>query len=756
MNFIKKRKGIQCILCAILVVLLAAVFGNTDGRPDSVCINEICSWNEYAVSDEDHNCDDYIELYNCSGEPVSLSGWHLSDDKDDLEKSALPETELAPRERLLFYATGEASADSVAFGINKKGEILFLSDEQGNLVDYVEIPALEANTVYARVSDGASDWGYYTPTPLAANEEAQKVREKKLEEPVFSAGSGFYEEEFCLTMTAARGETVYYTTDGSIPTTDSEVYTEPIEIRDRFGEPDVYTAVQNVVEDWENYTPGRSDVDKATVVRAIAMDQDGNYSDVMTATYFVNLEQYQDKDVICLTADPEDLFGDDGIHVTGAEYDEWYLSGMEGEKPTPNYEHGGREWEIEGDFLLLEAGEEVLQQPVGIRIQGASSRGLAMKRFSIYSRAQYGGSSVFEEELISGKNPHSTTLVYDTSDAIAQSLSEGRNVGCQDFRRAVLFLNGEYWNSVLVQEKYNKYYLSDRYGVDQDNLILIKNHSVTIGEEDDQERWEALFQWWPDTEKTDLENYKEFSERVDIQSMVDFLCVNAYLCNMDVNKNQNHVMWRTREDDGTEYGDGRWRWLLYDMDSITWTDPEGYGCSSVAQINTFSQVMESTGQALNEYPLFRAMKQNEIFRKQFVLTFMDLANTNYSLKAVSEKLEEWGKDLDWNDGFFRERFDYIVPYMAQEFDLTGYLEEITLETDDPEAGYIQVNTCVPDLSAGSWTGTYYTDYPITVTAVASDGYRFAGWEGSMESSAKSLTVNLGVGSAHLKAVFEKE
>ena len=40
-------------------------------------------------------------------------------------------------------------------------------------------------------------------------------------------------------------------------------------------------------------------------------------SEAVTATYFVGENPYRDKLVVSLVADPEDLFGENGIYVTG-------------------------------------------------------------------------------------------------------------------------------------------------------------------------------------------------------------------------------------------------------------------------------------------------------------------------------------------------------------------------------------------------------------------------------------------------------
>ena len=135
----------------------------------------------------------------------------------------------------------------------------------------------------------------------------------------------------------------------------------------------------------------------------------------------------------------------------------------------------------------------------------------------------------------------------------------------------------------------------------------------------------------------------------------------------------------------------------------------------------------------------------------FVLYFWG----NFSVENVENVFSKWKVSIDEYDGFFKERFDYIVPYMAEEFGLTGTLEEVTLKVNDVEGGTILLNTTTPDLSKGSWTGKYYTDYPVTVTAVAAEGYEFAGWSGSVTSKNDTINVEVEAGGSVLEACFEK-
>lgn len=57
-----------------------------------------------------------------------------------------------------------------------------------------------------------------------------RIRYKQPEAPVISPVSGVYEAGETISMEAEEGSTVYYTTDGTMPTTDSQVYTEPFDM----------------------------------------------------------------------------------------------------------------------------------------------------------------------------------------------------------------------------------------------------------------------------------------------------------------------------------------------------------------------------------------------------------------------------------------------------------------------------------------------------------------------------------------------
>ena len=97
--------------------------------------------------------------------------------------------------------------------------------------------------------------------------------------------------------------------------------------------------------------------------------------------------------MVSIAANPEDFFGEDGIYVTGKEYDAWYEANAEWiadhpkrehdwiweDEPEPNFMKRGDAWERPGNVEVLRDGE-VMNEPAGFRISGSSTRDAFVKR----------------------------------------------------------------------------------------------------------------------------------------------------------------------------------------------------------------------------------------------------------------------------------------------------------------------------------------------------------------------------------------
>lgn len=580
--------------------------------------------------------------------------------------------------------------------------------------------------------------------------------------PVLSAESGFYAGAFELEISAPEGAAVYYTLDGSLPTVNSQLYTEPVVISYGSGRESEVTFVRNMQLDWMS-GEGETHSNVATVIRAVAVYEGGVSSEAVTATYFVGQEDYREHTVVSLVADPQDLFGENGIYVTGKEYDEWYLGERAGEAPTPNFLRHGEEWERPAVMEIFED-KSLLQQPVGIRIQGASARDGANKRFSVYARKKYSGSGWFDVPLFgfAARRTHSFVLRSGFMNGYIQQLVQDRDIASAQSREVLVYLNGALWYITIAQEKYSEKYFQEKYGVDEDNVITVKGAWVDSGKAEEQAMYDSIYDFLNTHDMSVVDAYEQLDRIMDIQSYIDFSCVNVYFGNLDYNEYKNSFCWRARKTGYGEYEDGRWRWGLYDMD----LENLDYGVR-MEDINTFTMDTHYAGSAFNTRPMYVALKQNPFFCRQFVISFMDMVNTDFTVQRAAQVMEDWGvtqewwgMQPDWVENFFPARTEAVTGYLAEEFGLTGTREDVSLSVNDTEAGYLILNTITPELSEGEWTGSYFTDYPVTVTAVANSGYRFAGWQSDHISDRISeqpvLTVEIPEGGIHLQAVFKSK
>ena len=75
-------------------------------KAQTVRINEVVSSNSVYI-DEDGDTPDWLEIHNYGSQNISLNGWFLSDDANDLEKWSFPNIKLSPDAYLLLWASSK-------------------------------------------------------------------------------------------------------------------------------------------------------------------------------------------------------------------------------------------------------------------------------------------------------------------------------------------------------------------------------------------------------------------------------------------------------------------------------------------------------------------------------------------------------------------------------------------------------------------------------------------------------------------------
>ena len=271
----KQRKGfsvkdviilVLCLLVLLILVFLLKQAGNnqkTQQEQLNQLQEEIQQTGEsgttvskknvnYVVCNE-VNQEGWIELYNAGkqeshieGAAIYVNGELVKAYQDKLD---IPSQELIVLELGVKLGQEENNVISLVNGANEK---LFT----------ITVPRLHNQESYGRIGAGNVQMGYQTPTRGEKNTQEALRTEEKL---TFSVPGGFYTDTIMLTLTDRSGVDIYYTLDGSTPTTASEKYTEPIKITNRSGSNYTYAGIVN-----NGYKP--SSIEMGTVVRAIAVD----------------------------------------------------------------------------------------------------------------------------------------------------------------------------------------------------------------------------------------------------------------------------------------------------------------------------------------------------------------------------------------------------------------------------------------------------------------------------------------------------
>lgn len=475
---------------------------------------------------------------------------------------------------------------------------------------------------------------------------------------------------------------------------------------------------------------------------------------------------------------PEDLYDyDNGIYVKGRVYDTYADKYGIADDLHANYACEGRGWERRAriDYYAPD-GEKTLSQVVGIRIHGGHTVAEEQKSFNIYARPEYDGNEYFSYDFF-GEKLDKIMLrtggidLYASKlrDVLNQSLISDRDAGVQKFEPCCVYINGEYWGLYNLQEVISPSYIEANFGISSGDVLIMKNDEIN-SDTDYRYLYNDVFEYAVSHDLSLEENYSYIEERIDIQSYIDQYAFQIYIGNGDIITN-NFARWRSLEDGGAGYRDGRWRWLIYDTDQSA-----GIMALAAYDMDHFTGGHSGGHNPLAFYPdpFFGSLLQNEGFKENFVTSFSDMANYNFDYERVSEKLDDladiyrvpaaasiekygsydmyaytyypsdvvatFDSDIDVIRTFYKERYDYIMGYMKQDMGLTGDMVKVTVP--EAEHGTVSLNT-IPKLS-GDFEGKYYTDYPITLKCTPDEGYEFEGWviNGEMISSDWEITIEL--------------
>ncbi|MBN2129861.1 MAG: CotH kinase family protein [Sedimentisphaerales bacterium] len=126
-----------CLLLAAFYCL--AVLPQAISPAQEVIITEFMAANHRGIQDQDGDFTDWIEIYNMGRDPVSIGGWYLSNDVQDLTQWEFPDVVISGQSFLRVFASGKnrtTPGDELhtSFKLDRDGEYLALVGPDGTTI----------------------------------------------------------------------------------------------------------------------------------------------------------------------------------------------------------------------------------------------------------------------------------------------------------------------------------------------------------------------------------------------------------------------------------------------------------------------------------------------------------------------------------------------------------------------------------------------------------------------------------------------
>lgn len=705
-----KKKIILCISVILLILGIVTIKKFEAAKNfEHLYISEVVTSNG-SSPDEDGEYPDWIEFYYEGDQKIDLADYYLSDDKQQLKRWKFPKIELQSGEYLVIFASGKDKVTSSGeihanFKLDAMGETLYLSNSEGKNTAVLEIPKMHHDQAYGVFEGEYKVFQNGSPMRENLQEPAPKVKETKMVR--YSVPAGVYGEEIYVDLsTEEQGAEIYYTLDGSIPTKASLKYEgEYVAIADRTPEPNKYTSVWSSPYDWEgegNFSYNPNPQYKATVVktRLYFPKEDIWSEDIWTNTYLIGADY--SLPVVSLSIEEKLLFDEDrGICVPGDAY-EYYMATTKEINPEPKKRTGNYNSDRKVSAYLeyfTESGSKVMENQVTMRVCGNISRGSGMKSFAVYAWGDE-TTGMFSYPIFGDECRDKDGNVIDSftsirlrnfgndwrrskfRDILGQSLVKELDLGYQAYQPAIVLINGEYYGLCEIRENRDEKYFEEHFEVPEDNFQEIK--IVDLGgapATDDEQEFLELFFYAKSHDLSVEENYHYVEERFNVERFLDYVLVQLYIQNIDWMGNNCNFFKSKQIKEGSEYEDGRWQVLLYDVDyAINYEHVDNYttfyesGCYAAELVHALlanekckEYYIQRFEELCEEYfePSKGLLLQEQLEAELALEIEEDLARWDVYLDDVLLKeitIDYWYEKMEDLKRFFVERPEYAREY----------------------------------------------------------------------------------------------
>lgn len=689
-----------------------------------IIINEYSAANYTDFNDNYNETEDWFEFYNIGNTTIDLNGYYLSDKANNLTKYQIDNNiSIAPNDHLVVFASGRNEIVGTNIHTNfkihqtKGNEWIILTDPDGvTVVDSVFVLPNQTNHSRGRITDGATSWGVFDNTSPNMSNTNSYIDYTPT--PTFSITPGAYNANQNLELSCSdENVTIYYTTDGSNPTTTSNIYTEPIAI----------TAT--------------------TVIKAMAVSDNSDFlnSFIEYGTFFIN-DNYT-VPILSISGNQIDnlLNGNGGIEPIGAF--EYYKDGELVDKAIGDFnEHGNDSW------AYNQRGFDYIT-----RDQFGYNHAIQDEIFRTKDRDKY------QRLIIKAAANDNYPFSYGGSgahirDAYVQSLSQVADLRMDErsYEPCILFLNGDYWGLYEIREKVDDIDFTDYYyDQDEGQVDYLKTWGGTWIEYGTDTGWTNIQNYILSNDMSIQDNYDHAKSFYNTGSLIDYFILNSYVVNADW-LNWNTAWWRGTNPDGDKK---KWRYTLWDMDN---TFDHGANYTGIGDQSPDADPCdpESIGDpgGQGHIPIWNALLQNDEFFADYINRWTDLSNNYFScdylighldsLIAIIEpempaQINRWGGNMNtWENNvedmrdFIEERCETInngiLDCYEDEFGIEGPYQ-VTINIEPEGAGIANLNGF--DLPSYPFTGEYFGGIEQNIEAEATELYLFS----SIEFSSTTTT-----------------
>lgn len=652
---------------------------------------------------------DYVELYNSSAVAVDLSNYGLSDNLGRPRKWQFPlGASIEPGEYKVILLDGLTELSSfyemhTNFSLSKTDDtVIALSDPNGKVLDRMPIPTgIPTDHSYGRSLGYAGFYYYSSPTPAAANGQGYYGY---VSSPSFSQNGGEYTGTVDVTIEVPSGAVVYYTTDGSIPTQESLLYTS--------GEALSFNRV--------------------TPLRARAFDPTGflQPSSIVTQSYLVNV--YHTFPIVSIVTDPDVLWNaETGMLTVGDNVDKSKI-------PFKNtvYRMVKDTYDASPGYVEIyqEDGTQIISQGMEFKLQGQFSLDMPQKSFKLKAKSQYGekyfSAALFEDRSfteyksfvlrISGNDNAWTRLVDGFQDHLIDSFSEvsdtPANVIYQAWRPVVLYLNGVYWGHYNMRERVDRYFVAQHegLGLEQADNMDILQASGTVVYGSNKEYKAMISKVKTLSPGKNAEDLQYILDNIDVDSYFDYMAFEMFFGNSD----PGNIRYYKLKAEGS-----KWKWIIFDLDyglfNSGFNSPYSYlkekGAGDQYIDNTLIRKLLENSQMLDKF-LTRLGEIYQVLTTDFMLEKLDAmiailepemplhfarwaeetdkAITYDNPKTPEGALRYWNQRLDRLRNVLKKRPTYFYEMVQKQFNLSNeqmipYFGVKPPLPEDADADYIE-------------------------------------------------------------------